>query len=125
MKILAFIAEVLYKAWLDLAPGLRVLLCILSAAFAVWAIVEAVNQIKKRTYVPSAVLMIIGGLILTAAIVVNIKEMLFDFLYALFGCAAICAAAVWNGVKSKRYRVYHPVLRILLSLLILTGFGLL
>ena len=72
-----------------------------------------------------AILMSAGSVLLLAAVACNLAGLWIDFVLALPGCAAICAAAIRNGVKSGQLHIRHHIVRIALSLLLSAGFILL
>ena len=104
---------------------MQIVLCIASVLFGGLSLLAAAVQVKKEKKSLSAFLMAAGSLLLIAAVVCNILGLHVDFLLALFGCAAICAAAIWNGMKNDRLHPMHHVIRIALSILLLIGFILL
>ena len=48
-----------------------------------------------------------------------------DWVIALPGCIAICAAAIWNGKKSGQLHLQHHIIRMAMSLLLIIGFAVL
>ena len=94
---------------------MQVILCIVSVLFGGLSIIAAVCQIKTEK--KSA-----GSLLLIAAVICSILVMRFDFIIALVGCAAICAAAILNGIKSKQLHIQHHIIRIALSIILIIGF---
>ena len=104
---------------------MQIFLCIVSALFGVLSAVAAVSQIRgKKTSFP-AWIMLVGALLLVAAVVCNGIGRQFDFVVALPGCTAICAAALANGVRSGQLHILHHIIRIVLSGALLVGFALL
>ncbi len=100
-------------------------LCIVSALFGGLSLLASMSQIKREGMAVPSVLMALGSLVLIGAVICNLKAQPLDALLALLGCAAICAAAIWNGKKSQQFHIQHHVIRILLSLLLIAGFILL
>ena len=104
---------------------MQIFLCIVSALLGVLSAIAAVSQIRgKKTSVPAWV-MLAGALLLVAAVVCNGIGQQFDFVVALLGCTAICAAALMNGIRSKQLHIPHHIIRILLSAALLVGFAIL
>ena len=101
---------------------MQVILCIVSVLFGGLSIIAAVCQIKTEKKSASALMMITGSLLLIAAVICSILVMRFDFIIALVGCAAICAAAILNGIKSKQLHIQHHIIRIALSIILIIGF---
>jgi len=101
---------------------MEILLCIISALYGVLSAVASVSQLRSDKKASSAFLMLVGSLTLIAAVILNIISWRFDYIPALLGCIAICTAAIWNGLKSKRFHIQHHIIRITLSLIIIIGF---
>ncbi len=101
---------------------MKILLCVISAIFGVLSTVAAVSQLKSDKKQFTAYLMTAGSLTLIAAVILNIVSWRFDYIPAILGCIAICAAAIWNGVKSKQFHIQHHIIRMTLSLVLIIGF---
>lgn len=69
-----------------------------------------------------AVIMALGAFALMAAVICSMAAQWYDYVIALLGCAGICAAAIWNGVKSRQFHIQHHIIRILLSCALIIGF---
>ena len=104
---------------------MRIILCIVSVLFGGLSMIAAFSQVKSEQKPFSAILMIFGSLLLLAAVICNILEQRTDWIIALLGCIAICAAAIWNGKKSGQLHIQHHIIRIALSLLLIIGFAVL
>ena len=104
---------------------MRIALLIVSFLFGGLSLLAAVVQIKtKGEKTPlSAFIMIAGALILFAAAICNIAKAQFDYIASFIGCAAICAAAIGNGVQSGQLHIRHHVIRIALSVIVTVGFA--
>ena len=109
---------------------MQIFLCIVSVLFGVLSAIAAIRSAAisqiwdKKTSFPAWV-MLAGALLLLAAVVCNSIGRQFDFVVALLGCTAICAAALANGIKSEQLHVPHHVIRIVLSAALLVGFAVL
>lgn len=101
---------------------LSIALYVLSIAFAALHCFAAVSQIKAGKKAFPGVLMIIGSLILAGAVICGIAKQSFDFIFALFGCGAICFAAVFNGLKSGNFHIHHHIVRIAISVILIAGY---
>lgn len=101
---------------------MKVILCIVSVLFGGLSLIAAVSQIKSDRKSVPALLMIAGSLLLIAAVICNLLGRPFDWIIALPGCIAICAAAIWNGVKGEQLHIQHHVIRIALSIILVVGF---
>ena len=85
----------------------------------------AISQMRAEKKSMSAILMIIGSVMLISAVICNLTKQQFDYILALVGCAAICVAAIRNGLKSGNLHIQHHIIRITLSLVLTIGFVLL
>lgn len=101
---------------------MRIFLWVVSVLFGGLSLVASVSQMRSEEKPVSAVVMAAGALMLLAAVGCGIGAKGFDFVLAIIGCAAICAAAIWNGVRSGRFHLLHHVIRILLSAALIVGF---
>ena len=98
---------------------MQIFLWIVSVLFGVLSAVAAISQIwGKRTSFPAWIMF-------AGAVVCNGIGRQFDFVVALLGCTAICAAALANGIKSKQLHILHHVIRIVFSAALLVGFAVL
>ena len=104
---------------------MNLFLCIVSIAFGGLSLLAGVYQLRAEKRSLSAGLMTGGSLLLIAAVVCNFAKLQYDFVFALAGCAAICFAAIRNGVKSGNFHIRHHIIRITLSLVLVVGFVLL
>ena len=104
---------------------MNIVLCIVSILFGGLSLIAAISQIKTEKKAMPAVLMVAGSVILISAVVCNLANQQFDFVLGLIGCAAICAAAILNGLKNGNFHLQHHIIRILLSLALTIGFILL
>lgn len=104
---------------------MQIILWIISVLFGGLSLIAAAIQIKNEKKSPSALMMIIGSLLLIAAVVCNRIGQQWDFIPALLGCAAVCAAAILNGIKNGQLHIPHHVIRITLSVLLIIGFAVL
>ncbi len=75
------------------------LLCIVSIFFGGLSLIAAISQMRGDKKSTPAVLMIIGSVMLISAVICNLAKQQFDFVLALIGCAAICIAAICNGLN--------------------------
>lgn len=102
-----------------------IVLYVISILFGGLSLTASVSQIiKERKPIPAAI-MAAGSSALIASVIFSIYARWFDFIIALFGCAAICAAAIWNGIKSKQFHIRHHIIRIALSAALVVGFAVL
>ena len=104
---------------------MNLLLCIVSIAFGGLSLLAALYQMRTEKRFFSAGLMMSGSLLLIAAVVCNFIKLQYDFVFALTGCAAICVAAIRNGLKRGNFHMQHHIIRVTLSLLLTIGFVLL
>ena len=104
---------------------MNVVLCIISMIFGGLSLIAAISQMRADKRFMPAVLMIIGSVLLIAAVIYNLTKQQFDHVFSLVGCTGICAAAICNGLKSGNFHIQHHVIRITLSLILIIGFILL
>ena len=104
---------------------MQVILCIVSVLFGGLSLIAAISQLRSEKKSPSALIMIAGSLLLIAAVICNLCGQKFDVAAAILGCAAICAAAIMNGIKSKQLHIQHHIIRIALSIILIIGFAVL
>ena len=104
---------------------MRILLWVVSALFGGLSLIASLSQMKGEEKPAAAGWMAAGSLMLLAAVGCGIGAKEFDFIVALVGCAAICAAAIWNGMKSGQFHLRHHIIRGLLSIALIVGFILL
>lgn len=104
---------------------MNIVLCIVSILFGGLSLLAAIVQIIAEKKSIPAILMIVGSVILISAAICNFAWQQFDFVLAVIGCAAICFAAVRNGLKSGNFHIQHHIIRIAVSLLLTIGFILL
>ena len=102
---------------------MQIVLCIVSVLFGGLSLLAAVSQIKAKSEKKplAALIMSVGALILFASVICNIAACQFDHIVALIGCAAICAAAIMNGIKSGQFHIQHHIIRITLSVILTVG----
>ncbi len=87
---------------------MNIALCIISGIFGILSLIAAISQLRgENKSVLSTILMIGGSVVLLVAIACNIANLAFDFAAAAVGCAGICAAAVYNGLKPKTPHYTH------------------
>ena len=104
---------------------MNVVLCIVSIFFGGLSLIAAISQIRTEKKSMSAILMIVGSVMLISAIICNLAKQQYDYILALIGCSAICAAAIQNGLKSGNFHIQHHIIRITLSLVLTIGYVLL
>ncbi len=105
---------------------MKLLLWIVSALFAGLSAGAAILQMKSaKKALPSALAMAAGSLLLLAAVACGIAKLSTDGVLSLLGCAAICGAALVNGIKSGNLHIQHHIIRFALSAALVTGFFLL
>lgn len=101
---------------------MRILLCAVGVLFGGLSLIAAISQMKSEKRPISAMVMAAGSLVLLAAVPCNIGGSRADGLAALLGSAAICGAAIRNGIKSGQLHLKHHIIRISLSLVLTAGF---
>lgn len=103
--------------------GLDRAIWLFSLLFGGLTIYGAFVQVRQPLYRKSCSLMIAGGFVLLAAIAVSMAGLIWDWAVALAGCAAICAAAYWNGRICGVIKFKHHLVRILFCSILVVGFS--
>lgn len=101
---------------------MNVVLCTISIIFGGLSLTAAISQMRAEKKSMSAILMIIGSVMLISAVICNLAKQQIDCVLALIGCVAICVAAIRNGLKSGNFHIQHHIIRITLSLVLTIGF---
>lgn len=103
--------------------GLDKAIWLFSFLFGALTIYGASIQVRQPLYHKSCGLMIAGGAVLLAAIGVSALGLVWDWAVALAGCAAICAAAYWNGRICGVIHWRHHLIRVLFCSILVVGFS--
>lgn len=101
---------------------MRIVLDLFSVLFGTLSLIAAAAALKQNKRGVSHIGMAAGSLLLLAAVVLNILKLSADWAPALIGCALICCAAIYNGVKSGSFHLLHHCIRIALSAVLVAGF---
>ena len=101
---------------------MKILLCIISILFGLLSIIAALSQIKNTKRRLSPRLMILGGALLILAVLGMLLKLKADWIIAFAGNALICGAAIYNGLSNDNFHLQHHIIRIALSVLLVTGF---
>ena len=104
---------------------MNVVLYIISFGFGVLSLIAATSQMRSEKELMPAIIMIVGSVLLISAVLCNLAKQQFDFVLALVGCATICVAAIFNGLKSGNFHIQHHIVRVAISLVLIIGFILL
>lgn len=96
-----------------------------AALYGVLSFIAAFSQLKKAEKKTSFAVMAVGGLILIAAIGLNLIKIPFSWIAAAVGGIFICAAAIYNGKKSGSFHLIHHIIRFIITAGIIAGFILL
>ena len=97
-------------------------ICVLFGLLCMYA---AACQLNVPRHKYPCLLMIAGGFALVCAVAAAKNGMWWDWLVALGGCAAICAAAIWNGLADGIVHWKHHLVRIIICCFLVEGFLLL
>lgn len=101
---------------------MRIILCIIGAAFGALSMAAALSRIKAKEKELSHVIMSAGSVFLIGSVVFNLLKLGIDWIAALIGTAMICIAAVWNGKRNGNFHIQHHIIRIVLSSVLVIGF---
>lgn len=101
---------------------MRIVLDLVSVLFGALSLIAAAAALKQNKRGLSHTAMAVGSLLLLTAVVLNILKLSIDWTPAFAGCALICCAAIYNGVKSGSFHLLHHCIRIALSAALVAGF---
>ncbi|MDE6579862.1 MAG: hypothetical protein K2K41_04940 [Ruminiclostridium sp.] len=101
---------------------MRYILYAITALYGGLSFFAAFSQLKKAEQKTTHAIMAFGGLILIAGIGLHIIHIPFSWIAAIAGGALICIAAVINGKNSGSVHITHHIIRIIVTLLLITGF---
>ncbi len=90
--------------------------------YAVLSSIAALIQMKTYGKITASLIMLIGGVILIAAIFLHILKIPHGWIALTVGGLAICAAAFINGKKSGNFHAVHHIIRFIITALLVTGF---
>lgn len=93
----------------------------ITALYAILSSIAALIQMKTSKEKTTSLIMLIGGVILIAAIFLHILKTPYSWIMAIAGGLEICAAAFINGKKSGSFHAVHHVIRFIITALLVAG----
>lgn len=97
---------------------MRYVIGTVTVLYAALSMLAAIVQMKTQTRKDTSVMMLGGGILMIAAVILPGA----DWILAIIGGALICAAAFLNGKRSGNFHARHHVIRFALTLLLIIGF---
>lgn len=104
---------------------MKIALWVLSVLFGGLSLIASIAQMRTEKKANPAMIMALGAAALIAAVICDVCAQGMDVWLALAGCAAICYAAIWNGLRGGQLHIQHHIIRGLVSLALIVGFALL
>ena len=100
---------------------MRYVVAAISILYAFLSVYASVPQLKKPQRRKPAVLMILGGLILAAAAVLELKGWSPSWLVTVIGSLLICQGALINGRLNGRDKLQHHAVRFMITAFLILG----
>ncbi len=100
-------------------------LYVLAGLYAVLSVIAALTQLKTAKKKDAPVLMLSGGFLLAAAVVLQVAFGFWGWLPALIGGAMVSIAAYLNGSRSGKLHISHHIVRAVFTAALIIGFLLL
>ena len=100
----------------------KYLLYLIICLYAVLSIVAAGTQLRTAEKRDTPLLMIFGGILLLAAVGLELLALFDGWLITGIGGACICFAAFLNGRRSGSFHIKHHMIRFAVTLLLVIGF---
>ena len=100
---------------------MRYAVCVVAILYAVLSIYASAKQWKKPARRKPAAIMIVGGLILLAAGVLELNGWNPAWLVVVIGSLLICQAALINGKLNGRMQLQNHAVRFLITAFLILG----
>lgn len=104
---------------------MQYVLYILTALYAVLCVIAAVSQLKSTVKRDTPAMMLLGSVILLAAILFQILWGAWGWLFVIAGGILIFLAAFQNGRRGGNFHMRHHIIRGVFTALLVLGFLLL
>lgn len=101
---------------------MKIVISIIVLLYGLLSVFAPLTQIKANDRRLANITMLGGGVLLIAASVLKWLSMALAGLLVILGCAMICAAAIWNGIKNGKVHISHHIVRIAISCALAAGF---
>jgi hypothetical protein len=89
--------------------------------YALLSVYASVTQLKKPVRRKPAIIMIVGGVILLTAGILELRGWSPAWLVTVIGSLLICQAALINGKLNGRVRLQHHAVRFLITAFLILG----
>ena len=100
---------------------MRYVVCIVAILYAVLSVYAASGQIRNPARRNSAVRMLIGGLILILAGILELAAWGPAWLVTVIGSLLICQAALLNGKANGRAKLENHAVRFIITVFLIFG----
>lgn len=100
---------------------MRYVVCAVTALYAVLSIYAASTQLRNPARKRSAVLMLVGGLILMLAWILEMAAWGHAWLVTVIGSLLICQAALLNGKATGRDKLENHAVRFIITAFLIFG----
>ncbi|MDO5401138.1 MAG: hypothetical protein Q4F17_09180 [Eubacteriales bacterium] len=100
---------------------MKITVCVITILYGLLSAAAPLSQRKDREKRVPMVIMLCGGLLLTAAGILKLLNLPGVAVAAVVGALAVCMAAVMNGLKSGHFHLMHHVVRFLISCALVAG----
>ena len=100
---------------------MRYVVCAVAILYAVLSIHAASTQLRNPVRKKSAVLMLVGGLVLTVAWILEMAAWRPAWLVTVIGTLLICQAALLNGKLNGRVKLEHHAVRFIITAFLIFG----
>lgn len=89
--------------------------------YALLSVYASVTQLKKPVRRKPAIIMIVGGVILLTAGILELRGWSPAWLVTVIGSLLICQAALINGKLNGRVQLQHHAVRFLITAFLILG----
>lgn len=104
---------------------MKIAVCILALVYGSLSILAPVTQLKNERNKSGNITMLTGGIVFTAAAILEMLDIWLSIVSAVLGAVLICSAAICNGLKNGKVHIQHHIVRFALSAGLIVGFVLL
>ncbi|MBR6642895.1 MAG: hypothetical protein IKL28_04440 [Lachnospiraceae bacterium] len=101
---------------------MKYIVIIIAILYALLSMLAASTQLKKAGKRDTHLMMLVGGMLLVVASILQLTNGLYDWVIATLGGILICVAAFYNGKRSGNFHANHHVVRGCITLGLIAGF---
>lgn len=101
---------------------MKIAVCIISLLYGLLSVYAPFTQLKAKDRRLANMIMLLGGILLAIASVLEWLNVSVAAVLAVLGCTMICVAAIWNGIKNGKVHISHHIVRIAVSCVLAAGF---